>query len=127
MNHKRPKIWQTEDQILAAIDRTKRMAQRKLKKSVLLDDQCKEIYGHLEKLRFEAMKPHDSKESGRLANQIASVERMAESRKEKADAHAKAYHRAVNATLPRLGEVLSAMRTDTLKEMMGEYRGVVVK
>jgi len=56
MNSRRPKIWQTEDQIIAAIDRTKRMAERLLKKSHKLDEQCKQTYGHLEELRFEAMK-----------------------------------------------------------------------
>lgn len=127
MNLRRPKIWQTEDQILASIDRTKRMAERLLKKSHKLDEQCKQTYGHLEELRFEAMKPHDSKESARLCNQIASVENMAISHREKADACAKSYHRAINATLPRLGEILAAFRTQTLPEVMGSYRGVSVR
>ncbi len=125
--NRRPKIWKTEDEVLAAIDRTKRMAKRKLAKSVVLSDKAKEKFARVEELSWQLMNATDEKEKTRLQNNVSSAEISAGEARERADQCAASYHRAVNATLPRLGEILSAMRTGTLKEMMGEYRGVAVK
>jgi hypothetical protein len=127
MNSRRPKIWQTEDQIIAAIDRTKRMAERKLKKSQELEEVAKVKFGRVEELNFELMKHNTEYERSKIEGKLRSAELSAAAAKEKADAYAKAYHRAVNSTLPRLGEILSAFRTGTFSEVMGEYHGVAIK
>lgn len=123
----RPKIWKTEDEILMAIDRTKLMALRRLKKSQELDEKARERFGMCEQLRFELMKP-DLTEMQRedLESKIRSAEISAGKAKEKADLAAKAYHRAINSTLPRLGEILSAFRTQPMKEILGEYKAVAI-
>lgn len=128
MNSRRPKIWQTEDQILAAIDRTRAMAQRRLKKSQELDEKAKEKFGTCEALRFELMKPDLSPMQREIAeSKIRSAEISAGKAKEKADIAAKAYHRAINSTLPRLGEILSAFRTQPMAAIVGDYKSVCVK
>lgn len=124
---KRPKIWHTEDEIIAAIDRTKRFAERRLKRSRELDEAAKAKFGKCEALRFELMKPHTDLEREQLSGRLYGAELSATKAKEKADLAAKAYHRAVNSTLPRLGEILSAMRTQTMPEVLQEYRGVAIK
>lgn len=128
MNSRRPKIWQTEDQILAAIDRTRAMAQRRLKKSQELDEKAKEKFGTCEALRFELMKPGLSPMQREIAeSKIRSSEISAGKAKEKADIAAKAYHRAINSTLPRLGEILAAFRTQPMTAILGEHKAVCVK
>ena len=128
MNSRRPKIWQTEDQILAAIDRTRAMAQRRLKKSQELDEKAKEKFGTCEALRFELMKSNLSPMQREIAeSKIRSAEISAGKAKEKADMAAKAYHRAINSTLPRLGEILSAFRTKPMTAILGEHKAVCVK
>ena len=128
MNSRRPKIWQTEDQILAAIDRTRAMAQRRLKKSQELDEKAKEKFGTCEALRFELMKSNLSPMQREIAeSKIRSAEISAGKAKEKADIAAKAYHRAINSTLPRLGEILSAFRTQPVTAILGEHKAVCVK
>lgn len=126
---RRHKIWQTEDQILAAIDRTKAMAHRRLKKSQELDEKAKEKFGACEALRFELMqKPDLSRMQREIAeSKIRSAEISAGKAKEKADIAAKAYHRAINSTLPRLGEILSAFRTKPMEAIVGDYKAVCVK
>lgn len=119
----RVKTWLTEDEILAAIDRTKRLAQRRLEQSKKFDEAAKEKFGKCEALRFELMgKPDHS-----LEEKLRVAELSAAATKEKADIAAKAYHCAVNSTLPRLGEILSAFRTGTMPEILDEYKGVAVK
>jgi len=122
-----PKIWRTEDSILAAIDRTKRSAARQLKKSIELDEAAKVKFGKCEELRFEMMKPMTEMQREQMQAKLSSFEIAAGKAKEKADSAAKNYHRAVNSTLPRLGEILSAFRTGTLVEVMQEYKGVAIK
>jgi hypothetical protein len=128
MNSRRPKVWRTEDEIIAAIDRTKRMAERKLKKSQELAEKVKEKFGRCEALRFELMQ---SKLTGyqreSFEGKIRSAEITAAKEKDKADAYAAAYHRAINSTLPRLVKVLSAFRTGTFSEVLGEYKSMAVK
>jgi hypothetical protein len=129
MNHRRAKIWTSEDQIIAAIDRTKRLAERKLKKSHELADKAKEKFGECEKLRLELMMPADRTEYQQksLEAKLSSMEIAAGKAKEKSDLAAKHYHRVMNSTLPRLGEILAAFRTGTFTEIMGEYRGVAIR
>jgi hypothetical protein len=129
MNHRPPKIWTSEDQIIATIDRTKRMAARKLKKSQELLEAAKVKFGRCEELRFELMAGSQLTEYQReqLQAKLGSAEIAAGKAKEKADAYAKAYHRAVNSTLPRLGDILSSFRTGTFKEVLGEYKAVSVR
>lgn len=127
MNPRRPKIWKTEDEIVAAIDRTKRMAERKLAKSVALSDKAKEKFARVEELSWQLMNATDEKEKTRLQNNVSSAEISAAEARERADQCAAAYHRAVNATLPRLGEILAAMRTQTFDGVLGSYKGVAVK
>lgn len=124
---RRPKVWTSEDQIIATIDRTRLMALRRLKKSQELDEKAREKFGWCEKLRFELMKP-DLTEMQRedLESKIRSAERSAGKAKEKADIAAKQYHRAINSTLPRLGEILAAFRTQPMKEILGEYKAVAI-
>ncbi len=124
---KRPKIWQTEDQIIAAIDRTKRFAERKLKQSQELSDKAKEKFGLVEKLNFELMACQGEYERDKIRGKLTSAELSAAAMKEKADIAARSHHRAINATLPRLGEVLSAFRTQTFDSVLGSYRGVALK
>lgn len=127
MNARRPKVWQTEDSILAAIDRTKRMAQAKLRKSIVLAEKVKAKMGRCEELRFELMKPMSEYQRESLEGRLRSAEVDAGKAQEVADAYAAAYHRAINATLPRLGGILAAFRTQTFPEVLGAYRGVALK
>lgn len=128
MNSRRPKIWQTEDQILAAIDRTRAMAQRRLKKSQELDEKAKEKFGTCEALRFELMKSNLSPMQREIAeSKIRSAEISAGNAKERADMAAKAYHRAINSTLPRLGEILAAFRTQPMTAILDDHKAVCVK
>ena len=120
---RRPKIWTSEEQIISAIDRTKLMAQRRLKTSQELDEKAREKFGECERLRFELM----TKTDGRIEDRLRVLELSAAATKEKADVSAKAYHRAMEKTLPRLGEILAAFRTQTMEPVMGEYRGVSVR
>lgn len=124
---RRPKVWKTEDQILAAIDLTKRLAERRLKQSKKLDEDAKVKFGKCEKTRFELMSIPQGMKHDSLAARLAGEELSAGATKERADIAAKSYHRAINSTLPRLGEILSAMRTRTFKEVVGEYKGVAVR
>jgi hypothetical protein len=124
---KRPKIWQTEDQIIAAIDRTRRMATRKLKRSQELAEVAKTKFARVEELSWQLMNAHDEKERIRLQNNVSSAELSAGEAKEKADACARAYHTAINSTLPRLGEILSAFRTQPMTELVGDYKGVAIR
>ena len=122
------KIWLTEDQILAAIDRTRKMAMGKLMKSKLLEEKARDKFGKCEELRFKLMGSNLGKmEREQMEAKLASLELSAGETKEKADAYAKSYHRAINSTLPRLGEILSAMKTQTLAPVMGAYKGVAVR
>jgi hypothetical protein len=125
--NRRPKIWTSEDQILMVIDRTKRMAERKLKKSQQLAGVAKTKFAKVEELNWQLMNAHDEKEKTRLQNNVSSAEISAGEAKEKADACAACYHRAINATLPRLGEILAAFRTGTFAEVMGDYKAVRIR
>ncbi len=127
MNSRRPKIWQTEDEILAAIDRTRRLAKKRLQQSQALDEAAKLKFGKCEELRFQLMKPHTEFEREQLEGRLYSAELSAVATKEKADVAARAYHRATFKTLPRLGEILSAFRTGTFSEVLGEYKAVSVR
>lgn len=128
MNSRRQKIWRTEDEILAVIDRTKLMAQRRLKKSQELEEKAREKFGECEKLRFELMTLCERNEYQRqsLESKLRSLELSAAATKEKADKVAAVYHRAMNSTLPRLGEILAAFRTQPMKEILGEYKAVAI-
>lgn len=126
--NKRPKIWHSEDQIIAAIDRTRRMATRSLERSKELDEKAREKFGWCEKLRFELMKPNLTEmQREDLESKIRSAEHSAGATKEKADLAAKQYHRAINSTLPRLGEILAAFRTQPMEAIVGDYKSVCVK
>ena len=125
--NKRPKIWTSEDQILASIDRTKRAADRSLKRSIALNEKAKAKFGRCEELRFELMKSMTEDQRTALGGKLYGAELSAGAAKEAADNAAKAYHRAVNSTLPRLGEILAALRTQPMVEVLGSYRGVAVK
>jgi len=127
MNSRRPKVWKTEDEIIAAIDRTKRMANRKLKKSQELAEVAKQKFARVEELSWQLMNAHDEMERTRLQNNLSSAELSAGEAKEKALACAAAYHRAINSTLPRLGEILSAFRTQPMTALVGDYKGVAVR
>lgn len=128
MNQRRPKIWTSEDQIIATIDRTRLMAQRRLKKSQELDEKAREKFGECEKLRFELMTTANRTpyQQQSLESKLRSMELSAGATKEKADIAAKSYHRAINSTLPRLGEILAAFRTQPMKEILGEYKAVAL-
>jgi hypothetical protein len=125
----RPKIWHTEDQILAAIGRTRRLAEKHLKRSQTLNELAKEKFGHCEKLRFQLMGATSMTDYQReyLESKVRSAEIAAGKAKDKADQVAASYHRAINSTLPRLGEILSAFRTQPMVGIMGDYKGVAVK
>lgn len=127
MNHKAVNIWKTEDEILAAIDRAHRYAERKREAANELEEELKVKRGHLEELRFELMKMPDSRKRESLEHRIASVELSVGKLKDDLSKIAKSYHRTIEKTLPRLGEILAAFRTGTFKEVMGEYNGVAVK
>lgn len=129
MNSKRPKIWKTEDEIIAAIDRTKRMAERKLKKSQELAEVAKVKNGRVEKLLFElmAVKSDEGTLREKIEQRLRDAEMSAGKARETADIYAAAYHRAINSTLPRLGEILAAFRTQTMEGVMGTYRGVAIR
>lgn len=129
MNSRRPKVWHTEDQILAAIERTKRSAMKALMKSKLLEEKAKEKFGRCEEIRFELMKASGLSEyqKNSLQAKLVSAERAAGEEKEKADKCAASYHRAINSTLPRLGEILSAFRTPAMAAIVGDYKGVAVR
>jgi hypothetical protein len=121
-------VWLTEDQIIAAIDRTRRMAERKLKKSQELAEVAKTKFGKCEELRFTLMGNNlGAMERESMQAKLSSAELSAGKAKEKADACAAAYHRAINSTLPRLGEILSAFRTQPMTELVGEYKGVAIR
>ncbi len=126
-SNRRPKIWKTEDEIIHAIDRTKRMADGKLKKSIVLAEKVKAKMGRCEELRFELMKPMTEMQREDLESKLRSAEIDAGKAQDTADAYAKAYHRAVNSTLPRLGEILAGFRTGTMEGVMGRYVGVSVR
>ena len=125
---RRPKIWTSEDQIIAAIDRTKLMALRRLKKSQELEEKAREKFVECERLRFELMKPANRTEYQQLSieSKLRSMELSATAAKEKADKVAAVYHRAMNSTLPRLGQILAAFRTQPMKEILGEYKAVAI-
>lgn len=127
MSSHRPKIWHTEDQICAAIDRTRRMAERKLKKSQELNEKAKEKFGRCEAIRFELMKTRSEFEREQWESKLRSAEMAAGHAKERADIEAKAYHRAINSTLPRLGEILAAFRTQPMAAIVGDYKSVSVR
>jgi hypothetical protein len=127
MNQRRPKIWKTEDEIIAAIDRTKRMAERKLKKSQQLAEVARAKFARVEEIGFELMTLKDESQRSRLENNLKSVELSAAEAKERADKTAACYHRAINSTLPRLGEILAAFRTGTFSGIMGEYKAVAIR
>lgn len=122
-----PKIWKTEDEILAAIDSAHRYAERKREAANELEEELKVKRGHLEELRFELMKMPSSNQRTSLENRIANVELSVGKLKEDLSKLAKSYHRTIDKRLPRLGEILAAFRTGTFKEVVGEYRGVAVK
>ncbi len=125
--NRRPKVWISEDQILMSIDRTKRFAERKLKQSQELSDKAKEKFGLVEKLNFELMACQGEYERDKIRGKLTSAELSAAAMKEKADIAARSHHRAINATLPRLGEVLAAFRTGTMLPIMDTYKGVVIR
>lgn len=127
MNSRYPKVWHTEDQIVAQIERVKRASQRSLEKSKLLEEKVKEKFGKCEELRFELMKPLSPMQRESLESKLRSAEMAAGKAKDAADEKARSYHRAINSTLPRLGEILAAFRTGTFKEIVGEYRAVSVR
>jgi len=129
MNTKRPKIWTSEDQILACIDRVKRLASNRLAKSNMLAERAREKFGRVEQLRFELLsKPHLTEfQRSQIEGRLRGAELSAAATKEKADIASKAYHRAIDKTLPRLGEILAAFRTEPMKGILGEYRGVCVR
>ncbi len=87
MKHRSPKIWQTEDQILAAIDRTRAKA-----KTLLIEE------SELLKEASELLKQDDVRAAARS--------------KEEAARKAKSYNRIIEKTLPRLGEILAAFNTE---------------
>ncbi len=125
---KSPKIWQTEDQILAAIDRAKRKAVSLVEEETELRNESAEFFAVLEQTRFELMQPNLSKSK---REQLECRERVKEIDASKAKAaaemKARAYTRIIEKTLPRLGEILSAFRTQTFDSVLGSYRGVALK
>jgi hypothetical protein len=102
------------------------MAERKLKKSIQLSEKVKEKFGCCEELRFELMKPQTDYAKEALESKLRSAEMAAGKAQEAVDAYAKAYHRATNKTLPRLGRILASFRTGTFKEILRDYKSVSV-
>jgi hypothetical protein len=128
MNTRRVKVWQTEDAILAAIDRAHRKAESLVVEETELRKESAELFGELEKTRFELM--HSDLTKGKRI-QLETRERVTEieaaKKKAEAEAKAKAHTRIIEKTLPRLGEILAAMRTQTMPDVLGSYRGVALK
>lgn len=124
----RVKIWQTEDQIIAEIDRTHRKVEHIAAVLEALRTESSSLAGELEKVRFQMMQSDLSKqdlfklERAELSTEKAFAKCKAESYK-----NSKTYARLVNKTLPRLKDILAAMRTQTMPEVMGGYRGVAIK
>jgi len=61
-------------------------------------------------------------ETKERVTEIAAAEKKAE-----AETKAKAYTRVNEKTLPRLGEILAAFKTETMVEVLGSYRGVAIR
>lgn len=128
MNSRRVKTWLTEDEILAAIDRAHRKAERLILEERELRKECSELFGELEKIRFELMRLDLSKgKRDQLETRERVIQFDAADAKLKADVKARAYVRLKEKTIPHLGETLSAFRTGAMTGVLGEYRGVVVK
>jgi len=128
MNTRRVKVWTTEDQILHAIEHAHRKAESLVIEENELLKECSELFGELEKTRFELMRSDLTKgERAQLERIERNAELAASKAKSKAEAKSKAYVRVIEKTLPRLGEILAAFRTQTLPEVMGSYRGVSVR
>lgn len=122
------KIWLTEDQILAAIQRAHDSIKRTEVLLVTLREQSMALAGELEQIRFKLMQPNlEQKEKHQLERDELSIERRLAYCKEDANKKSKAYNRLNDRVLPRLKDTLAAMRTQTMVEVMGEYRGVALK
>jgi hypothetical protein len=113
---KHKKIWKSEDQILKKIDQARYFAQRKAKQS-------EEHKALADALALEAQVHEDM---GRSV-QAEHKRRKCGEELLKSELAAQLSQRTLDKTLPRLGEILSAFRTDTMFEVMGNYKGVVVK
>lgn len=128
MNTRRVKVWTTEDQIIHAIEHAHRKAESLVIEENELLKECSELFGELEKTRFEFMRSDLTKgERTQLERKTRHAELVASKAKAKAEAKAKAYVRVMEKTLPRLGEILAAFRTRTMEGVMGNYRGVAIK
>lgn len=128
MKHRPAKIWISEDQILAAIDRAKRKAQSLIIEEAGLRKDAAESFSLLAKTRFELMQSNLTKgkrEQLETRERVTEVE--ASKTKAEAEMKAKAYMRITEKTLPRLGEVLAAFRTQTMPEILQTYKGVALK
>jgi hypothetical protein len=110
------KVWTSEDQILAKIDSTRKFAARKAKLAEHLSEEVK-------RLAKEAQEFEDNGQH----NMAASRREKCGDVLKKSEEAAKLHQRTIDRTLPRLGEILSAFRTATMPELLGDYKGVVVK
>jgi len=128
MNSRPAKIWKTEDQVLHAIERAHRKAESLVVEETELRKESAELFGELEKTRFELMRSDLTKGK---RTQLETRERVTEidasKKKAEAEKKAKAHTRIMEKTLPRLGEVLAAMKTRTMTEVLGQYRGVALR
>lgn len=112
---RRKKVWSSEDQILAAIDKKKELME---KKRSLAEEK------NLEAKRL-AIEAQEAEDEGRP--QHAKGLRLSfQKRQSEAKQAERAYVRLQDKTIPRLGEALAAMRTQTMPELIGRYKGVVI-
>ncbi len=128
MKFRPAKIWHTEDQILAAIDRVRTKAYRLVAEESELRQESAKLFGELEQTCFELMRSTLTKKEREQLETRERVKRIDASKaRAEAERKANAYSCIMEKTIPRLGQVLSAFRTDTMQSVLGSYRGVVTK
>jgi hypothetical protein len=121
-----PKIWQTEDEILAAIDKAQLSAVHAA--AVAAGEHAEE-----KRLVIEAAKLADfalTLKGKARADKIDESERCVNaSRKcnEAAKKATKRHKRLTEVTLPHLKDVLATFRTETMPDIMQEYKGVAIR
>jgi hypothetical protein len=113
---RRKKVWSSEDQIEAAIDRAKR---KLLKQQQIVEEEKDKIRQlGLDIMTIEELKGKNWQEK------VYPKQLAIGGCKEKISKAEKSWRRIEDKTLPKLKNALAAMRTETMPAVMGSYIGV---
>ena len=125
---RRRKTYQSEDQILAMIDRKLRLEKKKAKLSEDLFKEQKLLFRKAGDFltEYEQTPVEEDEVRKLLWHEYKSAEGQANGAKKKSERMGSEASRIRTEVIPRLKQLLSAFRTQTMPVVMGEYRGVAL-